>query len=69
MTSVSEHDFHLLDSSDRCDSCGAQAYVMVQLRESGLPLAFCGHHWNRHSGQLAPLIEDMIDETDRLLSR
>ena len=69
MTSVSEHDFHLLDSSDRCDSCGAQAYVMVLLREPNLPLAFCGHHWNDHSAALAPLIEDLIDETDRLQTR
>lgn len=69
MTSDSKHDFYLLDSSDRCDSCGAQAYVLVELRESGLPLTFCAHHWNRHSVELAPLIDDLIDETDRLFAR
>jgi hypothetical protein len=32
-------------ANDRCDSCGAQAYVCV----SGLAgeLMFCGHHYNK----------------------
>jgi hypothetical protein len=34
-----------LTSSDRCDSCGAQAYVRV----SGVSgeLTFCGHHYTK----------------------
>jgi hypothetical protein len=35
----------LLDATDRCDSCAAQAYVKV----IGKPgdLLFCSHHYNK----------------------
>ncbi len=35
----------LLTANDRCDSCGAQAYVSV----TGVngELMFCGHHYNK----------------------
>ncbi len=29
---------------ERCDRCGHRAYVRVELH--GLPLSFCGHHYN-----------------------
>ena len=32
-----------LTAHDRCDRCGAQAYVRLTL-ESGSGLLFCGHH-------------------------
>lgn len=34
-----------LDSLDRCDQCGAQAYVHVAIVNKPLVLMFCGHHW------------------------
>lgn len=34
----------LLDATDRCDRCGAQAYVKV-IGKTG-ELLFCGHHYN-----------------------
>lgn len=41
---------------DRCDRCGAQAYVRVQLPISGLILDFCAHHFRRHEDDLADAI-------------
>jgi hypothetical protein len=61
--------FEILTASDRCDSCGAQAYVMVSIATLQLPLMFCGHHWSRYSARLLPLIDDIVDETDKLLKR
>jgi hypothetical protein len=37
--------------TERCDSCGAAAKAEVSL-SSGGTLAFCGHHANRHAGEL-----------------
>lgn len=34
-----------LTLTDRCDRCGAQAYVMV--RGVGGSLLFCSHHYNK----------------------
>ncbi|MCA0379835.1 MAG: hypothetical protein LCH36_10440 [Actinobacteria bacterium] len=50
---------------DRCDSCGAQAYVRVVL--SGSELLFCGHHAKKHEAKLRPMAEVWHDETSRLV--
>jgi hypothetical protein len=55
-----------LDARFRCDSCSAQAYVKVTLRESGLALTFCMHHANQHSDALMPLASEWYSETARL---
>lgn len=34
-----------LTTLDRCDHCGAQAYVHVAIIDKPLTLMFCGHHW------------------------
>ncbi len=54
-----------LSAADRCDRCGAQAYVRVLL-PGGADLQFCGHHWSRHEEVLRPQAEEIIDETHRL---
>lgn len=36
--------------ADRCDACGARAYVRVAVK--GLPLDFCAHHFRRHAEAL-----------------
>lgn len=54
-----------LTAQDRCDACGAQAYVRVQL-ESG-SLLFCAHHARRHAERLAEVAIDVHDETSRLV--
>jgi hypothetical protein len=50
---------------DRCDRCGARAYVRALL-PSGLELLFCAHHNRQHSSALTKIAVDIHDETDRL---
>ncbi len=54
-----------LTASDRCDRCGAQAYVRVTLPTGGT-LIFCGHHAKKHEEKLKSIAKEYIDETDRL---
>ena len=41
---------YVLKAIDRCDSCGAQAYVMVK----GVTgeLLFCSHHYNKNKKRI-----------------
>lgn len=55
-----------LSGLDRCDSCGAQAYVRVRL-QSG-ELFFCGHHAGQVRAALEPTALEWLDETDRLVA-
>ena len=54
-----------LTTADRCDRCGAQAYVRVTLNNGG-ELLFCGHHANAHSAKLSQVALRIHDETDKL---
>lgn len=56
-----------LTRHDRCDSCGAQAFVEVTSAESGLVLLFCNHHTRKHQDALATSGFAFHDESDRLL--
>ena len=51
-----------LTAMDRCDRCGAQAYLRVEL-SSGGELLFCAHHASQKLNQVAARIQD---ETSRL---
>lgn len=53
-----------MSALDRCDSCGAQAYVRAIL--SGSELLFCAHHANKHEEKLRPMAEAWHDETHKL---
>lgn len=37
-----------MTAQDRCDRCGAQAYVEVALAEDMGTLLFCAHHADQH---------------------
>ena len=54
-----------LTAVDRCDRCGAQAYVRVLL-PSGLELLFCAHHNRQYASALANIAVEIQDETMRL---
>jgi hypothetical protein len=54
-----------LTTVDRCDRCGAQAYVRVLL-PSRLELLFCAHHNRQHATALAGIALEIQDETRRL---
>lgn len=54
-----------LTASDRCDRCGAQAYIRARLVTGG-ELLFCAHHGRQHLPALVDRAVDIRDETDRL---
>lgn len=54
-----------LTAADRCDSCGAQAYVRVTLASG--ELLFCAHHASRFKEKLYPTALAWHDESDRLI--
>ena len=56
-----------LNATDRCDRCGAQAYVRVELA-SGAELLFCAHHAREHEDKLRQVAVTIHDETQRLAS-
>ena len=49
-TSVDEVQGVNLTAVDRCDRCGAQAYVRVAI--SGMTLDFCAHDYKAHGPAL-----------------
>lgn len=54
-----------LTAADRCDRCGAQAYLRVELA-SGLELLFCAHHAREHDAKLREVAVNLVDETHKL---
>lgn len=60
-------DIMRLTADDRCDRCGAQAYVQVTL-PSKLKLLFCAHHAREVEPHL-PVGSRLYDETVALLVR
>ena len=65
-----EEQVWLLDATDRCDSCAAQAYVKV-IGTTG-ELLFCGHHYNKIVDnaigyeKIMKFMVEIIDERARL---
>ena len=54
-----------LTAEDRCDRCGAQAYLRVELVNGG-ELLFCAHHAREHGEALKEVAVNVQDETHRL---
>lgn len=62
---------YLLNATDRCDSCDAQAYVKVK----GLSgeLMFCSHHYNKIMNdkdgytKMMSFMLEVIDEREKLI--
>jgi len=65
-----EEQVWLLDATDRCDKCAAQAYVKV-IGHSG-ELLFCSHHYNSivdnavGYDKIMKFMVEIIDERARL---
>jgi hypothetical protein len=55
-----------LSAVDRCDRCGAQAYLRVELAGGG-DLLFCGHHAREHGDKLREIAVMVHDETGKLV--
>jgi len=56
---------YILTALDRCDSCGAQAYVRATLASG--ELYFCAHHATKFEEKLRPTAIEWLDESARLL--
>ena len=54
-----------LTANDRCDSCGAQAYVQVFLQQGDL--LFCGHHFVENENKLLITSTRIHNEMYKLL--
>jgi hypothetical protein len=54
-----------LSAADRCDRCGARAYIRVTLLGGG-ELTFCAHHGRAHESALRRTAVTFHDESDRL---
>ncbi len=55
-----------LTAEDRCDRCGAQAYLRVELATGG-ELLFCAHHAREHADKLEEVAVHVQDETHKLV--
>lgn len=55
-----------LTASHRCERCGAQAYVEVELPTKSI-LLFCAHHYREHKDALMKRAHRIIDYTDLLV--
>lgn len=55
---------YTLTALDRCDSCGAQAYIRV-IMSSG-DLLFCAHHGAKYKASLSATALEWHDESHRL---
>lgn len=62
---------YILTALDRCDSCSAQAYVMV--KGSTGELLFCGHHYDKIMNnpdaytKMMGFMLEVVDERERLI--
>ncbi len=54
-----------LTAEDRCDRCGAQAYVRATM-DSGFDLLLCAHHFRENEERLRAIATTIQDESDRL---
>jgi hypothetical protein len=55
-----------LTALDRCDRCGAQAYLRVELAGGG-ELLFCANHGREHGDKLREIAVAVHDETGKLV--
>ena len=55
-----------LNALDRCDRCGAQAYVRATLLSGG-ELLFCAHHGKEYAEKLSSVAVNIQDESEKLV--
>lgn len=63
--STSVIDDAALTAADRCDRCGAQAYVRVTM-PGGSQLLFCAHHGKEHADKLKQVALKIHDESSKI---
>lgn len=65
MSTAVAPDAAALSAADRCDRCGAQAYLRVALHSGG-ELFFCAHHAREHGDALRDIATVVRDDTHKL---
>lgn len=53
-----------LTAQDRCDACGAQAYVAAEVK--GSELHYCAHHASKYEVKLKSIATSWHDERSKL---
>lgn len=53
-----------LTAADRCDSCGAAAYIAAEV--NGTELLYCAHHGRKYEEKLRAVATTWHDESIRL---
>ena len=64
MPNTKEEVKKVLKISDRCDRCGAQAFVLAT-GVSG-DLYFCGHHYNKYEYAITQWAYKIVNELDTI---
>lgn len=59
-----EEKEQVLKQADRCDRCGAQAFVLAKGING--ELMFCNHHYNAHKDKLSEWAFEIIDESEKI---
>ena len=67
MTEVPVMEARTITAQDRCDRCGAQAYMRAELLAG--ELLFCAHHAREHGNKLESVAIAITDETSRLAQK
>jgi hypothetical protein len=63
-TKVKKQEDKVLKIADRCDRCGAQAFVLA----SGVSgeLMFCGHHYHKYEYAITQWAYKIVNELDTI---
>ena len=59
---VEEAKERILTATDRCDNCGAQAFVRARFITGELD--FCGHHFNKGEQKIRESALEIVDERE-----
>jgi len=62
MTASAETATRELQRADRCDKCGAEAFVIAKFAAG--ELMFCGHHFAKHELMIRESSYEIIDERE-----
>ena len=63
-TKVKEEAQKVLKIADRCDRCGAQAFILARGIQG--ELMFCGHHYNKSKESIDSWAFEVINEIDTI---
>ncbi len=63
-TKVKESSEKVLKIADRCDRCGAQAFILAT-GVSG-ELMFCGHHYHKYEYAITQWAYKIVNELDTI---